>query len=269
MAEIDFPDTPSDGDEYANYVYSSSSGWNKKPPAHLYDLDDVSMAGSPTHGTTLEYDIVRGWGAGVGLVFPVGGISVFAGATPPSNYLLCDGSVVARSLYPKLFQIIGTTYNTGAEASTDFRLPNLNGRVAAGADSFDTNFGYLGRVGGSKTHTLTVNEMPSHTHIQDAHTHTQNSHSHTQDSHNHGMTIGFQPNSWEAANFGLGYFGSLQNACAVTGGWDIGTTGTAPNIANTTAVNLENTATNQNTGGGLSHTNLQPYISMKYIIRFE
>jgi microcystin-dependent protein len=111
--------------------------------------------------------------------------------------------------------------------------------------------------------------MTRHTHIQNEHTHTQDSHSHTQDSHNHGVSIGWNPSGWEAANFGIAFFGSYTNTIAVTGGWDIGSTGVAPAIQNNTATNNENTATNQNTGGGQAHNNIQPYIVMNYAIRFQ
>lgn len=269
MTEINFPSTPSDGDTYFNYVYNSSiPGWEPKAPDSLSDLKDVKISGDPADNSMLQYDGAD-WIAAPGLYFPVGSVSVFAGSTPPPGFLLCNGQVVSRSLYPKLLSIIGTTYNTGSESSTEFRLPNIRGRVVAGIDKNNINFNELGKTGGSSTHTLTTDQMTRHTHIQDEHTHNQDSHTHTQDAHNHGVSIGWNPSGWEAANFGLAFFTTYRNVMAVTGGWDIGSTGSTPGIANATATNNPNTATNQNTGGGQSHNNLQPYIVMNYVIRFE
>lgn len=94
---------------------------------------------------------------------PVGCINLYAGSTAPTGWLICDGSAVSRTTYANLFSVIGTTYGTG-DGSTTFNIPNLKGKVPVGLDSNDTDFDTLGEIGGEKTHTLTVNEMPSHTH---------------------------------------------------------------------------------------------------------
>lgn len=80
---------------------------------------------------------------------PVGSISMYAGSTAPSGWLICDGSAVSRTDYADLFSVIGTTYGTG-NGSTTFNLPNLKGRVPVGIDSSDTTFDTLGETGGSK-----------------------------------------------------------------------------------------------------------------------
>lgn len=98
-----------------------------------------------------------------GDTLPVGCIVPFTSDTVPENWLLCDGSAVSRTDYALLFSIIGTTYGVG-DGSTTFNLPNLKGRVAVGKDSTQTEFDNLGETGGEKTHTLTVEEMPSHNH---------------------------------------------------------------------------------------------------------
>ena len=92
-----------------------------------------------------------------------GSITIYAGSTAPTGYLLCDGSAVSRSTYSDLFDIIGTTYGTG-DGSTTFNLPNLKGKVVVGQDSNDTDFDTLGETGGEKTHTLITEEIPSHSH---------------------------------------------------------------------------------------------------------
>ena len=94
---------------------------------------------------------------------PVGSISLFAGKTAPTGWLICDGSAVSRTTYANLFSVIGTTYGTG-DGSTTFNIPNLKGKVPVGYDSSDTSFDTIGETGGEKTHTLTIDEMPSHNH---------------------------------------------------------------------------------------------------------
>lgn len=47
--------------------------------------------------------------------------------SPDSGWLKCTGAVLLRNAYPKLFAVIGTTYNTGGEFSTQFRLPDWRG----------------------------------------------------------------------------------------------------------------------------------------------
>ena len=94
---------------------------------------------------------------------PVGSISLFAGTTAPSGWLICDGSAVSRTTYADLFSVIGTTYGTG-DGSTTFNIPNLKGKVPVGLDSSDTSFDTIGETGGEKTHTLITDEIPSHHH---------------------------------------------------------------------------------------------------------
>mgnify|MGYP001269072548 CR=1 FL=1 len=94
------------------------------------------------------------------------------------------------------------------------------GRVLVGK-SADTEFDTIGKTGGEKTHTLTIAEMPIHTHTQNAHSHT-------------------------VAGGGL-----VTDAGSYRAGSDF-------NINNTTTSST--TATNRNTGGGSAHNNLPPYI---------
>lgn len=94
---------------------------------------------------------------------PAGIIEMYGGDTAPEGYLMCDGSAVSRTTYSDLFEAIGTAYGNG-DGSTTFNLPNFKGRNAVGLDSNDTDFDTLGKTGGEKTHTLTVNEIPPHRH---------------------------------------------------------------------------------------------------------
>ena len=113
----------------------------------------------------IEEAIEQGGGGGgvSGDTLPVGSIVAYSSTTIPTNWLLCDGRAISRTEYALLFSIIGTTFGVG-DGSTTFNLPNLKGRVPVGVDSSQTEFDTLGETGGEKTHTLTVDEMPSHQH---------------------------------------------------------------------------------------------------------
>lgn len=90
----------------------------------------------------------------------VGEIILFAGSTSPdARWLPCDGASLLRADYPDLFTVIGTTY--GAVDATHFNVPNLQDRIPMGVG---TNA--LGATLGAATHTLTVAEMPAHTHTE-------------------------------------------------------------------------------------------------------
>lgn len=60
---------------------------------------------------------------------PPGAVVATAADTPDTGYLLCDGSTKTRATYPALFGRIGTKFNVGGEAGTDFRLPDYQGRM--------------------------------------------------------------------------------------------------------------------------------------------
>lgn len=65
---------------------------------------------------------------------PVGTISIWSTSTPPTGYLLCDGSAISRTTYSNLFSVIGTTYGSG-DGNTTFNLPNFQGRYPLGSNS--------------------------------------------------------------------------------------------------------------------------------------
>lgn len=100
---------------------------------------------------------------GGGETLKVGTILEYSGSTAPTNYMICDGSAISRTEYSQLFAVIGTTYGAG-DGSTTFNIPNFKGKVAVGYDSTQTEFDTLGETGGAKTHTLSVEEIPSHDH---------------------------------------------------------------------------------------------------------
>ncbi|MFR8269346.1 MAG: tail fiber protein, partial [Oscillospiraceae bacterium] len=88
-------------------------------------------------------------------------LKINAGSIIPGGYLPCDGRAVSRTTYANLFKVIGTTYGSG-DGSTTFNVPNLNGKISVGKSSGD--FASLGSTGGSISNTLTMDNIPSHTH---------------------------------------------------------------------------------------------------------
>jgi hypothetical protein len=60
----------------------------------------------------------------LGLSVPVGTIITYGGSIAPSGYLVCDGSLLSRTTYKALFQVIGTVYGIG-DGSTTFKLPTV------------------------------------------------------------------------------------------------------------------------------------------------
>ena len=67
-------------------------------------------------------------------VIPVGGIVWLALDTVPDGFLLCDGALVSRSSYSRLFAVIGTKWGAG-NGSTTFALPDMRNRVPWGASA--------------------------------------------------------------------------------------------------------------------------------------
>lgn len=165
-----------------------------------------------------------------GDTLPIGGIIAFASDTIPNGWLLCDGSVVSRATYSELFNAIGLNYvEDGVEWLDEerFPLPNVKGKTVVGKDSTDTDFNTLGKTAGEKTHTLTVDEMPSHT---------------------HDVAIAVNNTVAGGARY---YFNSA------------GTT-SAP-ITDKAA--WSNSLTAKAAGGGQAHNNLQPSLTLNYIIK--
>ena len=88
----------------------------------------------------------------------VGEIRMFAGTFAPVGWLFCEGQLLPISENETLFQLIGTTY--GGDGQETFGLPDLRGRIPI----HQGNGFLLAETGGAEEVTLTVQQIPVHTH---------------------------------------------------------------------------------------------------------
>ena len=97
----------------------------------------------------------------------VGEIRLFAFDFAPLGWAMCNGDLLPISQNAALFSLLGTTY--GGNGSSNFALPDLRGRspVHMGQGLGLSNY-TMGEVTGVETVTLTVNQLPSHTHVVEA-----------------------------------------------------------------------------------------------------
>lgn len=93
---------------------------------------------------------------------PIGTIGMWPTNTPPTDWLIMDGSTFDAGTYPDLNTLLGGNV-----------LPNWKGRTAVGRDNAQVEFDTVLEQGGAKTHTLTEPEM-RHQHTVNAHGHTLN-----------------------------------------------------------------------------------------------
>ncbi|RYG61715.1 MAG: tail fiber protein [Alphaproteobacteria bacterium] len=111
------------------------------------------------------------------MLVPTGAVMPFAGSAAPTGWLMCAGQPVSRSDYANLYVRLGTAYGAG-NGTTTFNLPDMRGRSVFGMDNMGgTDAGRLsvantlGGSGGAQTksgstasYTLTVADIPAHTH---------------------------------------------------------------------------------------------------------
>jgi microcystin-dependent protein len=88
----------------------------------------------------------------------VGEIRMFAGNFAPAGWAFCEGQSLPISENETLFQLIGTTF--GGDGQEIFALPDLRGRIPI----HQGNGFILAETGGAEEITLTVNQIPAHTH---------------------------------------------------------------------------------------------------------
>lgn len=274
---LDFPSSPVDGQIFGSYVWSSAkSVWQSREESATVAITSPIAPPSANNGdlwyntergiTYIYYDdgtsaqwveVVSSGTPSLETVMPVGSVIQTARVSAPGGWLLCQGQLISRTTYAALFNAIGTTYGIG-DGSTTFSLPDLRGRVPVGQNA--STFSSLGSTGGAEAVTLTESQIPSHTHTTPNHSHTFSGTTSTGGSHTHTI-YGALINRGTGAQFRELTESSnpSQNnvASAAAGDHSHTYSGTTSNASPTTNA----------TGGGQSHTNLQPYIVLNYMIK--
>lgn len=93
----------------------------------------------------------------------VGEIRMFAGNFPPNGWMFCEGAPLAISENDVLFQLIGTTY--GGDGQETFNLPDLQSRVPIHMGTGPDGTTYqIGEMAGTEQETLSIQQIPNHTH---------------------------------------------------------------------------------------------------------
>ena len=167
----------------------------------------------------------------------IGEIQMFGFTFPPRGWADCNGQLLPIAQNTALFALLGTTY--GGDGRTTFGLPDLRGRVPihTGTGPGLANRA-LGSRGGNESETLNTGQIPAHTHIATS----------------QARAVTPAGNSNDAAN----------NFWADDAGVSSGTYHTGP--ANATMNNDAITTSVQSTGGGMSHNNMQPYLTVRFCI---
>ena len=159
----------------------------------------------------------------------VGEIRMFAGNFAPRGWAFCDGQLLAVSQNDALFSLFGTIY--GGDGRTTFGLPDMRGRIPVHqGQGPGLSQRRLGSKAGAENETLTVNQMPSHSHVFS------------------GTTLPGEPD-------GLPSDAAVANSEGFT-------TYLAPEAP---LVSLAAGAIT-NTGGSRSHTNLMPTLCVNFIV---
>lgn len=170
------------------------------------------------------------------ILVPAGTVVQSASINVPNGWLNCNGALLNKIAYAELFFAIGNVYG-GAPTDLSFNLPDMRGRVGIGAgQGADLTNRIMGEKSGVETHALNVGEMPAHNHGV------------TDPGHVHGYinNIGDQ---------------SVNNILSNETAADQEDYGATTGIS-TTGISINNT------GSGLPHNNMQPFLVIRYLIKY-
>lgn len=158
---------------------------------------------------------------------------MFAGNFAPRYWALCQGQILPISSNPALFSLLGTTY--GGDGQTSFALPDLRGRTPLHPGTGPGLSPYLlGQKSGLETGTLTVANLPSHTHTGS-------------------LAVGVSTNPADSDEADGNILAAGSDQAFVSGG-----------TANSQMAPASMTV--GNSGGGGQYSNRQPYLGINFIL---
>ena len=151
-------------------------------------------------------------------------IRIMSFSFAPRGWALCNGQLLPINQNQALFSLLGTTF--GGDGRVNFALPNLQGRTPIHVGSGHT----LGEQGGEQAHTVSIAEVPTHTHIVNASTLTADN---------------VLPTNNLMAQSPAGLYGPAASLVAL-----------AP-------------STVTNVGGSQAHLNMQPFLTLNFCIALQ
>ena len=202
------------------------------------------------------------------IYYPPGSVTTCATSYAPVGWVICDGGTLDGTdmKYTNLWTVLGTTY--GGSNQSSFRVPNLGGRTVAGRKSSFAGTGLDGPAGswtGSTSTTLTSAQtgIKSHYHgVTDpghGSAHTINSyvtiHKHTQQ-----YIIVY----WDTKNADRDFYAANGNNPSVYSSTYTNISLSLNGVSNLTSLSINN---NASANASTSHTNIQPSLSLNYIIK--
>lgn len=154
-----------DIDTHILFAYGNHAAYYKALPVEGQStVHDITVPMIISNMSDVSIQVVKSDYEPTNFLFPTGCILAFAGITTPDGWLWCNGDAVSRSVYAKLFNVIGTKYGSG-DGSTTFNLPDFRERVPEGGRQLD-DLRYIdaGLPTIAHTHTGTADATGAHTH---------------------------------------------------------------------------------------------------------